>query len=374
MRAFICISCLLVYGCQQSLKDQKVVKLNHLKPIIQNLDFFLDSLQKNQDFNGALLVAQEDKIIYNKTIGYANIETKDTLQSYSAFRVAAISKQFTAMTTMILKEEGKLDYEDDIKKYLPELPYKGISIRHLLTHTSGLPKYKTIFEEKWDVGKDAAEKDTAYNEDVLNLLMKYRPGMRFKPGEKWEYSNTGYVLLALITERVSKLPYRDFLRRYIFRPLRMQSTLAFYPAGDFKSPKRVYGFVRKDSSIVPNDWHYSNGVLGDGGNYSNTLDLFKWNQALYREKLVSQETLAEAFAPTMLNDGTIHPYGFGWSLDKNDKGEKTVEHYGSRLGFKTYVSRETVNRSMIILLTNYTCENIDEILEEVYAILGEEWF
>lgn len=171
---------------------------------IQTLDSALTYLHQRQLFNGTALVAENGNVIYKKAFGMANIATGEPLKTTSAFNLASVSKQFVAMTVMMLKEQGKLGYDDEVRQYLPEFPYEKITIRHLLTHTSGLPEY---FDP---VVKYLGSTDTVENHHVLNLLADHKPPLEFQPGERWNYCNTGYVLLPLIVEKVSGQPFEKF--------------------------------------------------------------------------------------------------------------------------------------------------------------------
>ncbi|MHC4417549.1 MAG: serine hydrolase domain-containing protein, partial [Planctomycetota bacterium] len=291
--------------------------------------------------------------------GYANYEEKKPNYVQSCFRLGSVTKQFTAMAIMILSDRGKLSYEDDIRKYLPTLPYEGVIVRHLLVHTSGLPDYMVLFEDKWDKEK------LAYKEDVLRLLAEYHPPVDFAPGEKWEYSNTGYSLLACIVERASGETFEVFMQKNIFEPLDMQNTVLATGKKDQPIKNRVFGY---SSSFENIDYHYLNGILGDGGIYSTVDDVFKWDQGLYNTRLVKKSTMAEALTPYKLNDGdTTGDYGFGWRLYREDKRD-IIEHGGSWAGFSNLIMRDLKNRNTIIILTNNSGE-VKEIKSAIDKIL-----
>src|SRR5258705_688344 len=185
------------------------------KTLPQKLDSIFAAVP---DFSGVVLVADQGKSIYHKAFGFANVEAKQNVDTASIFELASVSKQFTVVLVAMLYEEGKLKYDDPVEKYLPGLPYKGITIRHLLNHTSGLPDYQKLMDEHWDKSK------VATNEDILLYLKKLHPTSLFKPGEKYEYSNTGYVLLGSIVEKASKKDFVKYCRERIFDPLGMTST------------------------------------------------------------------------------------------------------------------------------------------------------
>lgn len=309
----------VLLGCQSS--GSKAVRI----------DKYLQSCFENNQFNGNVLVAEKGKVIYHKAFGIANIDPVESLQINSQFRLASVSKQFTAMAIMILKEQGKLDYDDDMRKYLPELPYPGITIRHLLTHTSGIPKYEDLCDKYWDLEhENFLEKKYATNDDIIAMLIEYHPDVLFEPGDRYAYSNTGYVLLASIVSCVSGEPFEIFMKKNIFDPLEMSHTLVYSAVRDDPMDNRVYGYrlALNGSDYLPNDFHYMSGIAGDGAIYSTTGDLYKWDRALYTEKVVSKSSLEEAFTPVVLNDGSTHNYGFGWVIDTSLTGKKIVSHGG----------------------------------------------
>ena len=172
-------------------------------------------------FNGNVLIAEKGNIIYQKSFGKADLEKNLPLNSESVFELASVSKQFTAMGIMILKKQNKLSYDDSLRKFFPELPYHNITVLQLLQHTSGLPDYMPLFNEHWDSTK------IAVNSDIIKLLSQYKPDTLFAPGAKWEYSNTGYALLASIIEKVSGKKFGEFLRKNIFEPLGMKRTQVY---------------------------------------------------------------------------------------------------------------------------------------------------
>jgi CubicO group peptidase (beta-lactamase class C family) len=342
---------------------------------IAEFDLLFKYCLTNNQFNGAVLVAEKGKVIYNRVFGIANYNPRTPLKIDSQFRLGSVTKQFTAMAIMILKEKGKLDYGDDIRKYLPELPYKGITIRHLITHTSGMPDYITLFNKYWDQDKkNPAEKKMADNNHAIGMLAKYRPRVLFKPGEKWRYSNSGYVLLALIVSRAANEPFEKFLQRFIFKPLKMSRSLVYSSIRDDRMQDRVYGFRigLTGSDFHANDFNYLNGIAGDGAVYSTTGDLLKWDQALYTEKLVSKSTMELAFTPVTLNDGKTHDYGFGWSISKTIAGKKAVSHGGGWVGFSTHITREIEDKNTIILLTNHSSRYLRAIGKAVENILHDK--
>ncbi|HRX01248.1 MAG TPA: serine hydrolase domain-containing protein [Cyclobacteriaceae bacterium] len=336
----------------------------------------IDSLmQAISDFSGVILFAESGDIKYLKPFGVRNFETNVPIQPTDIFELASVSKQFTAMAIMMLKEEGKLNYDDPIEKFLPGLPYQNITIRHLLTHTSGLPDYQAVMDEYWDKSK------VANNKDILEYLIKYQPPINFNPGEKYEYSNTGYVFLASIAEAASGQDFVTFCADRIFGPVQMTSTairsneeklgLSNLAHGHIFVPEKNR-FVRADSFPSSNYTIWLGGRKGPGRVSSTAEDLLKWDQALYSDQLVSQETLAEAFTPQTLNNGTKSNYGFGWTIIPDSPSGKVVWHNGDNPGYKTIIVRYIAQQKTLIMLCNNYHSQFEEIRKAVDKMLKVE--
>jgi CubicO group peptidase (beta-lactamase class C family) len=293
------------------------------------------------------------------------MDTKEPLEPKSVFRLASVSKQFTAMCIMMLEEQNKLNYDDDFQKYLPELKYEGVTIRHLLWHTSGMPDYIDFMSEHY------SDDEEYVNDDVIKTMAKHHPEKEFEPGERYEYSNTGYLLLASIVERVSGISFKEFLHQNIFDRIGMSSSIFPFGKNEFKEmADRVRGYKRKkDGGHVDDDYtNYDYDVCGDGGVFSSVIDLFKWNEALYTETLVKQETIQEAYKPYVLNDGSVGDYGFGWNLSEIDSN-KIVDHSGSWIGFRTHIVRDITNKHCVIILTNIGDRKRTALYNACYNIL-----
>ncbi|WP_170110281.1 serine hydrolase domain-containing protein [Flavilitoribacter nigricans] len=334
---------------------------------------YLSELHARGQFNGNALIIENGEMVFQGTFGIGNFDPVDSLELNSVFRLGSVSKQFTAMGIMILKEEGKLSYDQDIRAFIPELPYPGITIRHLLHHTSGLPDYSRIMNEHWktDLAYDDPEKFIAGNEDILKMLVVYQPPVHFKPGEKWEYSNTGYNLLATIVSRASGEPFHKYLQEQIFIPAGMANTSVYHyiPSFDEQMPNRVFGFGTKFNGVdrFSTDAHYLNAAYGEGGIYSTLEDLMKWDNILYTDVLVSASTIEEAFSPGTLNNGDKTDYGFGWFIDTSPNGKKVVRHMGGWAGFLINIYREIEENNCIITLTNNNSRyfNMDDGLIDI---------
>ena len=328
------------------------------------IDSVLKAKHKNGDLNGTVLVVEAGKVIYTNSFGYANFETKDTLTNQSRFRTVGISLQITAMSILMLHDQKKLSIEDEISKYMPELDYKGVKIRHLLNHTSGIPDYPEYF---YMAGKE----DIVYNEDVIAMLVDEKLALNFEPGAKSKYSDSGYVILAEIVGIVSGMDFNEFIVENIFKPLEMSSTIPSTADLDKSIPDRVVGYDEYKKNI---DHDILIGVVGDGGIYSTVADLYKWDQAMYSEKLVSKAMLAKAFTLDVLNDGVkTSAYGFGLQLKKK-RGNTIVYSEGRWVGFYTHMRRNLGNKNMVLFLTNqdanpaWMMDIVDDILDEKYFL------
>lgn len=320
--------------------------LAQIKPAqIQTLDSTLTILHQQAMFNGAVLVADHGKVLYKKTFGKANIATNEPLTTRSAFNLASVSKQFIAMMAMMLEKKGKLHYDDRVKQYLPAFPYETITIRHLLTHTSGLPEYFDL------VLAHRNTLDTLTNTKLLQLLAEFKPKPNFEPGERWEYCNTGYILLASVIEKAANMPIETFFKQQITEPLGLKDTYIYTLEMQQSPAGRVFGFRRENGLEIPNDLMRFDGVVGDGNIYSSVDDLLKWDQALYTEKLVSAKTMKLAFTPVKLNNGTTQPYGFGWRIDSTGQ---VLSHTGGWVGFLNEIVRDTKKQQTTIILSSGT--------------------
>ncbi|MBC7722948.1 MAG: serine hydrolase [Pedobacter sp.] len=306
------------------------------------IDSVLSVLHAQHQYNGTVLYAEKGKVLYKKAFGIADFRTSAALQTSSAFNLASVSKQFISMCIMILKEKGALSYDDDIQKFIPEFPYQNITIRNLMTHTSGLPDYQDLFV------KTREPLETLTNEGMIKIYETLKPPLNFATGTKWEYCNTGYVLLASVIERVSKISIEKFINKYIVLPLGLSETYMYNI--NLTAPKNhVYGFEEINGKQKLNDLFFLDGVMGDGNMYASVEDLYKWEQSLYSEKLVKKATFADALKPVFLKDGSIYPYGFGWFIGKENE---YYFHSGSWAGFYNIICRDTKNNRTLVILSN----------------------
>jgi len=339
----------------------------------QNIDYAkvdatINNLVAKNKFSGVVLIAEKGKIKYEKANGFIEYVNQTPLKNSTLFELASVSKQFTAMAIMMLHEKGKLQYDELVEKYI-DIPYKGISIRQLLTHTSGLPDYQAIMDEHWDKSK------VANNTDIIAYLNKYAPPKLFEPGAQYLYSNTGFVILASITEKISGRDFIEFCTTEIFNKLEMKSTairtleqkaaIANFALGHVFVPERN-AYIRADSFPSSNYTIWLGNRKGPGRISSNVEDLLKWDQALYTSKLVQPSTLVEAFTPMKLSTGKLSNYGFGWELRPQ---ENIVWHNGDNPGYKTIIIRFLENRATLIILCNNASDEFENLTADLKKII-----
>jgi CubicO group peptidase (beta-lactamase class C family) len=317
----------------------------------------------------AVLVRRDGKTVFSRGYGVRDLRSRDRIGPDTCFRLASVTKQFTATAVMLLVRDGKLRYEDKLTDVFPAFPAYGrtITIRQLLTHTSGLPDYETLMDaaEKGGAPTWTAERQI-HDGEVLALLRGETKG-RFEPGTSWAYSNSGYVVLGLIVARASGKPFPDVLRDRIFRPLQMTHTLA-YEQGKSEVPQRAFGHTKEDGAFREADQSPTSATLGDGGVYSNIDDLARWDEALRTNELLSPGLMKPATTPVTLLDGSrprwpaepgednLAPgqpvaYGFGWFLDPW-RGHARMWHHGSTRGFRSAIERFTDDAVTVVVLAN----------------------
>ena len=344
---------------------------NGQKKNYEKIDSIFGYAAAKHNFSGVVLIAENGKIKYEESFGFREFASRVPLEKTDIFELASVSKQFTATVIMMLKEKGLLQYDDPVEKYL-SIPYKGITIRNLLTHTSGLPDYQAIMDQYWDKSKVAG------NTDILAYLNQYHPPVLFEPGTRYTYSNTGYVLLASIAEKASGRDFIEFCTTEIFRKLRMTHTAIrtlqeksaaknFAIGHVFVKERNV--FVRADSFPSSDYTIWLGNRKGPGRVSSTAGDLLKWDKALYTEQLISQQTLEEAFTPMVLKDGKISNYGFGWDIILDNPSGRIVWHNGDNPGYKTQIMRYLGKNKTLIVLCNNASDQFQNLINQVQAIL-----
>lgn len=322
---------------------------------IQNKALKIDSvfkrLEKLTGFNGVVLYAEKGRLIYEKAFGFADpVKRRDSLTINSQFELASVSKMFTATAIMILKEAGKIEYDTDIKKYIPELPYDGITVRQLLTHRSGLPRYESLADEHWP-----DKQIPLTNRGMIQLFELYKPTVYFKPNGGFHYCNTNYAMLGSIVERVSKMDFDEFVKKRIFTPSHMNHSFIYRSPNDSVvkgyMEVGVQGYDQRGRRLIKVPKDYLNGVMGDKIMYSTVGDLYRFEVALNNGILVSNETLKEAYSPGSPNHRRRRDnYGFGWRIRM--ESDSAVYHYGWWKGFRSFFLRDLKEQKTLIVLTN----------------------
>jgi CubicO group peptidase (beta-lactamase class C family) len=287
----------------------------------------------------SLLVLANGEPVVRRAYGYADLERRVPATPATNYRLASVTKQFTAAAILLLAEDGRLRLDDSVREWLPSLPatQAHVTIHHLLTHTSGLIDYEELMPPDLDTQLSDA--------DVLELQAA-EPALYFEPGTHWRYSNGGYALLALIVEKASGMTFQEFLKERIFLPLGMENTLAYVREGP-AVPNCAYGYSHIDGEWTRTDQSATSAVLGDGGIYSSIDDLAKWDAALYDDRLLSDASRALAFTPWVKSDDPDIDYGFGWRIT----GE-TLWHSGETIGFRNVIVRWPERHITVVLLTN----------------------
>ena len=342
-------------------------------------DYFI-AVTKNQQFSGNVLVIEKNEILYEKSFGYADYTTKTPNTSNISFPIASISKILTATAILQLKEKGLLKITDVVTQYLPEFPYPEITIKHLLSHTSGLPPYNAFF----DKAKKENPDKVFTNKDFIPGVLANKQPLIYQPGEKGNYDNINFIVLALIVEKVSGMPYKNYIEKNILEPARMNETVLFPLPEQFnRSEIKNFAFPHlylhpydtipvKSNSIpyVKEYWH-SYGFNGFGDYASTISDLWKFDNALYNNILLKQQTLEEAYVPVKLNSGEENhdEFGLGWEIEKDTSFGKMVYHSGAAMGLSSNILRNVTKHQTVILFDN-THFNAHENATKVMMLLN----
>lgn len=321
---------------KQTLKIRTHPDLDQCRADYQNcmLHYLTDSIYRKGNYNGVLLVAENGKVIFKKAFGRRKYDKNTTFTTQTAMQLASVSKPFTALAVLMLVERNKLSLNDKLVRYFPTLPYKEVTIKHLLNHTSGIPCY---LNQKWKYKRSFYRKEYITNQDLINYLGKRHPKPFFQAGKRHKYSNTGYALLASIVEKVSGQKFTDFMQKHIFDTVGMSHT---------------FFFDRNKKIIMQRENDPLDGIYGDKGMFSTVDDMFAWDQALYSNKLVSQKTLQQAYEQGTLDheSGEKFDYGYGWRMIREMHQEPIIYHKGLWQGANPMMIRFVgCNRTIISL-------------------------
>lgn len=359
----------IYYQIDELLNNQKA----------HDLDSIFKRYNKRGVFNGTILYSENGQEVFKGAYGYANFRKKQKLATDSAFQLASVSKMFTSAAIMVLKTEGRLQYDDLVIKYIPEFPYDEVSIRNLMNHRSGLSRYMSLADKYWDINKPIN------NEEVIELFVKHQPSPYFSADDGFHYCNTNYAILASVVERISGESFDIFVKQKIFDPLGMTNSFVYNLKGKTSINSAISvgvpGYRYSGRRLVQVGDYYLNGVMGDKGVYSTVEDLFKFSLALDDSTLFPKPELEEAFTSGSppywkRKDG----YGFGWRI--KDDMDSTAYHFGWWKGFRTYFIRDMQNNRVLIALTNThrglsskvlwniirEDDNMDEVLEVYHSL------
>lgn len=301
-------------------------------------------------FNGSVLFAEKGVVVYKDYFGYSDIRNKKKIDSKTKFQIASVSKPFTTYAIMLLKQEGEISYEDSVQHFFPDFPYKGITIRLLMIHKSGLPEYFYFADKLWEDRNLAIT-----NTDVIDLMIEQHPQRYYLPDKKYNYINTNYCLLAAIVEKVSGETFEDFMKENIFDPLEMKNTFVYRKGENNNMENCAIGYTRRRRKAEDT---YLNGVVGDKGIYTTVEDMFKFDQALFKGYPVQKDILEEAFQPAHKRLYLHDNYGFGWRINASDTTNKIVYHTGWWKGFRSWFIRQLGTERTIIVLSNMSNQSV----------------
>ena len=314
------------------------------KKVTHKLDSLLFRINKRHDFHGSILVSKNGKLIYQNQIGFADFRKKEKLKKESVFQLASVSKQFTAASILILMERNQLKLTDTVTQYFPDFPFENITIKHLLNHTSGLPKYFWVAEHEWK--NDHAPSNT----EMMELLETSTVNKFFRPGRNFDYSNTGYFVLASIVERITDMEFGDFVEKNIFEPLQMNDSFVYRFEKDTPQENQLKGYrLFRGWRHLTINGTVNDAIVGDKNVYSTSEDLLKWMNGLNNEKLISKESLALMYSKGETIYGRKIPYGLGFRID-TENDEKVIYHYGKWNGFSTAISQYQDDDLVVIIL------------------------
>lgn len=341
------------------------IHINHLKikqrifeyPEIKTEKFFDNRMRY---FNGSVLVAKKGEILFTKNFGKSAIRSGEPISEKSSFQLASLSKQFTAAAILLLHQKTLLNIDSAVVNYIPEFPYSEITIRQLLNHTSGLPNYMWLLENKWN------RKEIPDNKETMKMFCNADLPLYFKPGSRFDYSNTGYFVLATIVEEVTKTSFQAFMQKNFFLPIGMSNT-GFYDS-DNANQLSGYRKGRRRNYIIPQT--VNDGVLGDKGLYSNAVDMFKWHQSIINYTLLNKEMVDLAFQNGKTNSERKVPYGFGYRL-KNSKSDSKIYHHGVWNGFTNAYEYTPEDSLLVIVLSNNSYQYISYIVHKMREIAVE---
>lgn len=336
------------------------------KKVRHKLDSLLKRIHKRHDFHGAVLVAKNEKIVYENQIGTADFKKKTPLNKESVFQLASVSKQFTAAAIMLLNERNQIKLTDTVNTYFPDFPYKAVTIKNLLNHTAGLPKYFWIAEHEWQQEKAPT------NSEMMEFLESTDVKRYFKPGRNFDYSNTGYFVLASIVEKISGTSFSSFLKKNIFEPLQMDHSYVYSFENDAIGEHQLDGYrLYRGWRHVKIPSTVNDAIVGDKNIYTTAEDLFKWTKGLNSGSFLTKQSLALMYSKGESVYGNKIPYGFGFRIDT--KGENSIYHYGKWNGFSTGLTTYLEDNLVVIVLEHTSFNALKALNRKIKKIVIENF-
>jgi len=336
------------------------------KKVRHKLDSLLKRIHKRHDFHGAVLVAKNEKIVYENQIGTADFKKKIPLNKESVFQLASVSKQFTAAAIMLLNERNQITLTDTVNRYFPDFPYKAVTIKNLLNHTAGLPKYFWIAEHEWQQEKAPT------NSEMMEFLESTDVKRYFKPGRNFDYSNTGYFVLASIVEKISGTSFSSFLKKNIFEPLQMDHSYVYSFENDAIREHQLDGYrLYRGWRHVKIPSTVNDAIVGDKNIYTTAEDLFKWTKGLNSGSFLTKQSLALMYSKGESVYGKKIPYGFGFRIDT--KGENSIYHYGKWNGFSTGLTNYLEDNLVVIVLEHTSFNALKSLNRKIKKIVIENF-
>lgn len=366
---FSLIACFLIIQispCYTQSKSEVFIKTNHYFDSLNliykqhQFDSLFTFIVKEKDFNGSFLIARGNDILYENVAGYSNFTNKKPLDIHTSFEIASVSKMFTAVAILILYEEEKIDLTKKVSDYLPDFPYRDITVHQLLCHRSGLPEYFK-FAERY-------HKNSSFpltNDSLLLMIQKHQPKCNALPDKEFEYSNTNYAILAAIVEKVSEIPFSQYLETKLFKPLGMTETFLY----QYGSNQAILLGHRSNKREYQRD--YLSGVVGDKGIFTSVHDLYYWDKALFADKLIKKETLAIALSPHNSNQTLCNNYGYGFRIGCDEQNNILLYHGGLWNGNNSLFIHRPIDNTLIIFLSNIYNKSFTWRSADVLRILDE---
>lgn len=299
--------------------------------------------QKVNGFTGTILVAKDGEIVHTGAYGLANDRTGEEIELNSVFQLASVTKMFTATAIMMMYDEKRLSFEDKLTDHIPTWPYKQMTIRHLLSHQSGLQRYDGLTRNVWDA------RNFMQYADVLDIFIEKKPALNFRPGSDFAYNNTNYVILSALVEYLVGMPFEQYMESKVFRPLGMRNTYFCNHHDRLEKPNHTIGYKQAGWRQKPAEGDYLDGVYGDKGLHSNIIDLYKFDRALAEGRVLNPSTLVMAYEPIAVS-GKGRSYGFGVRMKERWLG--VGYHFGWWRGYRTAFIRDLQADQTVIILSN----------------------